>query len=160
MATNKTATPPKRRHAKTSTHPKRRQPKRRHFQKAVLVVAVLDVFWLSPFWMCRRFGVSPFWVCRRFGCRRFGVSPFWFVPVLVVAVLDLSPFWHVSNKTDKSLLSPVLHVNCIYHFVPHVIYSLWICTFAITKFINKILRNQIQYRYISTQIFNYYNLTS
>ena len=34
----------------------------------------------------------------------------------------------------------------------HVIYSLWICTFAITKFINKILRNQIQYLYISTQV--------
>ena len=45
----------------------------------------------------------------------------------------------------------VLHVNFIYHFVHHVIYSLWICTFAITTFINKILRNQIQYRYISTQ---------
>ena len=43
-------------------------------------------------------------------------------------------------------------VNFIYHFVPHVIYSLWICTFANTKFINKILRNQIQYRHISTQV--------
>ena len=42
----------------------------------------------------------------------------------------------------------VPHVNFIYHFVHHVIYSLWICT----NFINKILRNQIQYRYISTQV--------
>ena len=61
----------------------------------------------------------------------------------------------LSCPTDKSLL-PVPHghdhVNFIFNFVPHVIYSLWICTFAITKFINKILRNQIQYRYISTQI--------
>ena len=43
-------------------------------------------------------------------------------------------------------------INIIFNFVPHVIYSLWICTFAITKFINNIMRNQIQYRYISTQI--------
>ena len=72
----------------------------------------------------------------------------------------------LSCPTDKSLL-PVphdmswpmmmshdhdVHVNFIFNFVPHVIYSLWICTFAITKFINKILRNQIQYRYISTQM--------
>ena len=48
------------------------------------------------------------------------------------------------------LVLPVPHVN--FNFVPHVIYSLWICTFAITKFINNILRNQIQYRYISTQV--------
>ena len=51
------------------------------------------------------------------------------------------------------LVLPVPHVMAhIFNFVPHVIYSLWICTFAITKFINKILRNQMQYRYISTQI--------
>ena len=53
---------------------------------------------------------------------------------------------------DQQELLPVPHVNFIYHFVPHVIYSLWMCTFAITKFINKIMRNQIQYRYILTQV--------
>ena len=73
---------PKRRHAKTATHPKQRhnncfgcvavldvspfwiQPKRRHTKTVtctVLVVAVLDVspFWLSPFWICRRFDLYP-----------------------------------------------------------------------------------------------------
>jgi hypothetical protein len=53
---------------------------------------------------------------------------------------------------DQQELLPVPLVNFIYHFVPHIIYSLWICTFAITKFINKIMRNQIQYRYILTQV--------
>ena len=56
-------------------------------------------FWLSPFWMCRRFRCVTVLVvavleCRRYGlvavlaCRRFGLWPFW-----RVAVLDLSPFW-------------------------------------------------------------------
>ena len=59
------------------------------------------------------------------------------------------------DRQEPSLapkLLPVSHVNFIFNFVPHVIYSLGICTFAITKFINKILRNQIQYRYISKQV--------
>ena len=59
------------------------------------------------------------------------------------------------DRQEPSLapkLLPVSHVNFIFNFVPHVIYSLWICTFAITKFINKILRNQIQYWYISKQV--------
>ena len=46
---------------------------------------------------------------------------------------------------QQELTTKVLHVNFIYPFVPQVIYSLWICTFAITKLINKILHNQIQY---------------
>ena len=54
------------------------------------------------------------------------------------------------SLAPKAKLLPVSHVNFIFYFVPHN--SLWICTFAITKFINKILRNQIQYRYISKQV--------
>ena len=57
-----------------------------------------------------------------------------------------------SMPDQQEPTTKVPRVNFIYHFVPRVIYSLWICTFAITKFINKILRNQIQYRYISTQV--------
>ena len=56
------------------------------------------------------------------------------------------------SLAPKAKLLPVSHVNFIFNFVPHVIYSLWISTFAITKFINKIPRNQIQYRYISKQV--------
>ena len=53
---------------------------------------------------------------------------------------------------DQQELLPVPLVNFIYHFVPHIIYSLWICTFAITKFISKMMHNQIQYWYILTQV--------
>ncbi len=69
---------------KTATHPKRRE-KSSWICRCSGFVAILV---LSPFWICRRFGVSPFWKCRCFGCRRFGC-----VAVLVVAVLDASPFW-------------------------------------------------------------------
>ena len=75
-------------------------------------------------------------------------SPF---DVLLHEITVLPLNYNASCPTNKSLL-PLPHVNCIYRFVPHVIYSLWICAFAITKFTNKILRNQIQYRYISTQV--------